>query len=38
MAIRGLLLPVSIAAIRGSREKAILQPQFDQLIEKQKAC
>jgi YidC/Oxa1 family membrane protein insertase len=35
--IRVVTLPVSIAAIRGSREKAILQPQFNELMEKQKA-
>jgi len=35
--IRALLLPVSIAAIRGSREKAILQPEYEKLMQQQKA-
>lgn len=34
--IRALLLPVSIAAIRGSREKAILQPEYEKLMQQQK--
>lgn len=34
--IRVVTLPVSIAAIRGSREKALIQPQFNELMEKQK--
>lgn len=35
--IRAVTLPVSIAAIRGSREKALIQPKFNALMEKQKA-
>jgi len=35
--IRVVTLPVSIAAIRGSREKALIQPQFAELMEKQRA-
>mmetsp|Transcript_99591 Transcript_99591/g.181669 ORF Transcript_99591/g.181669 Transcript_99591/m.181669 type:complete len:455 (-) Transcript_99591:15-1379(-) len=35
--IRVVTLPISIAAIRGAREKAIIQPQFQELVEKQKA-
>ncbi|CAK9032689.1 unnamed protein product [Durusdinium trenchii] len=36
VAIRTLLLPVSVASIRGSREKAVLQPQYENLMQKQK--
>ena len=35
--IRAVILPVSIAAIRGSREKAILQPEYEKLMQQQKA-
>lgn len=35
--IRALILPVSIAAIRGGREKAILQPEYEKLMQQQKA-
>lgn len=34
--IRVISLPVSIAAIRGSREKALIQPKFAALMERQK--
>ena len=34
--IRALILPVSIAAIRGGREKAILQPEYEKLMQQQK--
>ncbi|CAJ1445802.1 unnamed protein product [Effrenium voratum] len=37
LAIRALLMPVTIAAMRGSREKAILQPEYEELMQKQKA-
>ena len=30
-------MPVTIAAMRGSREKAILQPEYEELMQKQKA-
>lgn len=35
--IRTLLLPVSVATVRGQREKAILQPEYEQLTQQQKA-
>lgn len=35
--IRALILPVSIAAICGGREKAILQPEYEKLMQQQKA-
>lgn len=35
--IRVVTLPVTISSIRGSREKALLQPKFNELMEKQKA-
>lgn len=34
--IRVVTLPVSIASIRGSREKALIQPQFQELMDQQK--
>lgn len=36
LGIRLVTLPVSVAAIRGGREKALIQPQFTELVEKQK--
>eukprot|EP00928_Gymnodinium_smaydae_P024818 TRINITY_DN19971_c0_g1_i1.p1 TRINITY_DN19971_c0_g1~~TRINITY_DN19971_c0_g1_i1.p1 ORF type:complete len:483 (-),score=119.16 TRINITY_DN19971_c0_g1_i1:85-1533(-) len=36
--IRVITLPVSISAIRGGREKALIQPQFMKLTEKQQAA
>lgn len=37
LGIRVVTLPVSVAAIRGGREKALIQPQFTELVERQKA-
>eukprot|EP00927_Polykrikos_kofoidii_P061762 TRINITY_DN56599_c0_g1_i1.p1 TRINITY_DN56599_c0_g1~~TRINITY_DN56599_c0_g1_i1.p1 ORF type:complete len:488 (+),score=93.63 TRINITY_DN56599_c0_g1_i1:101-1465(+) len=36
VSIRVVTLPVTIASIRGSREKALIQPRFQELAEKQK--
>jgi len=36
LGIRVLTLPVSIAALRSGREKAVIQPQFSSLMEKQR--
>lgn len=36
ISIRIVTLPVSVAAIRGSREKAMIQPVFNKLMEEQK--
>jgi len=36
LGIRLILLPLSVLALRGNREKALLQPRFNELIEKQK--
>lgn len=36
LSIRVATLPMTIAAARGAREKALIQPQFTQLTEKQK--
>ncbi|CAK0799845.1 unnamed protein product, partial [Prorocentrum cordatum] len=33
--IRAITLPISVSAIRGSREKALIQPEFVRLTEKQ---
>eukprot|EP00933_Yihiella_yeosuensis_P017713 TRINITY_DN14759_c0_g1_i1.p1 TRINITY_DN14759_c0_g1~~TRINITY_DN14759_c0_g1_i1.p1 ORF type:complete len:463 (-),score=46.08 TRINITY_DN14759_c0_g1_i1:63-1451(-) len=36
--IRIITLPISIGAIRGAREKAIIQPEFNELMNKQQAA
>lgn len=37
LGIRVMTLPVSVASIRAGREKALIQPQWTELVEKQKA-
>jgi len=37
LGIRVLTLPVSVAAIRGAREKALIQPEFIKLTDRQKS-
>jgi len=38
ISIRMLTLPITVSGIRGSREKALLQPQFNAIMDKQTAA